>query len=296
MADETSSMIFVGGLQRSGTTLLGRLLASHPAVAGLVGTPTDEDEGQFIQDVFPDDHVMGRPDGGKRGRVNQWAYHPEAHLTESDLSGRPNAATRLTESWRPYWSRPDALRRVEKSPSNVMKTRFLQAVFPGSRYVIVTRHPVTQALAIRKWVDLRHRLGLDFGQMIDHWLTAMETFAADAPSLKHVLTVRYEDLLADGQDVMQRINSFLALPEYEYDVSSLSDRDAVYRSYWENARTGSGRFRPLNPQGNIAHEGIRALERVVMATRGRRDIARAVAAYEDRIGSFGYSFDQIGQS
>ena len=31
---------------------------------------------------------------------------------------------------------------VEKSPPNLVRTRFLQALFPDARQIVVTRHPI----------------------------------------------------------------------------------------------------------------------------------------------------------
>jgi hypothetical protein len=282
-------MVFIGGLQRSGTTLLSRLLAAHPDAAGLVGTGSKEDEGQFVQDVYLDDHTMGRPDGGRSGRVNHWAYHPRAHLTELDAREIPRAAHRLLSSWAPFWSDPDAKVLVEKSPSNMTRTRFLQELFPGARFLVVTRHPVTQALASRKWADRRARIGLNFGQLVDHWLTAMETFDKDRQFIKQITVIRYEDLLEHPLPILNALFEFLGLKSWEIDTSIITDTDQRYRKYWRQMTSGSLSLEPLAPTA----QG-RAAERIVGHLVGRRTGAQLRTHYETRIARFGYSFADFG--
>ncbi len=51
--------VFVCGLQRSGTSLLGRNVARLENCTGLTNTGVFMDEGQFIQDVYPIDNDLG---------------------------------------------------------------------------------------------------------------------------------------------------------------------------------------------------------------------------------------------
>ncbi|NHI18006.1 sulfotransferase family protein [Microbacterium excoecariae] len=288
-----SRMMFIGGLQRSGTTLLGRLLASHPDVAGLTGTGTHEDEGQFVQDVYDDDHRLGRPDGGKRGRVNHWGFNPDSHLDESYEVAADDARARLDASWRTYWSKSGAQILVEKSPSNVLRTRFLQKVYPDSHFVIITRHPLIQALATRKWVEIRRRVGFDLEQLIEHWLVVMETFRGDSPALKNFTMIRYEDLVDSPQSVLNEVCRFAGLAEYDFDVSAIRRADDSYLEYIDQMRSRRRLISPLNPKGNIAHEAIRLVESLVVGATGGRSLHNIESQFEDRVSGFGYSFQDL---
>jgi hypothetical protein len=190
-------MVFVGGLHRSGTTPLARCLAAHPQVSGFRGTGVAEDEGQHLQPVYPPARAHGGP-----GRFAQAAG---AHLTERSPLATPDAGRRLFAAWRPWWdlSRPVLL---EKSPPNLLATRFLQAAFPGARFVMVVRHPAVVALSTRKWARRR-----TLGGLLGHWFRAHRLLEQDAPFLDHLLVVKYEQLVRAPAATLARVAGFLGL-------------------------------------------------------------------------------------
>ena len=195
-----SLILFVGGLHRSGTTMLARMLAEHPDVSGFADTGAPADEGQHLQDVYP---VISP--GRQAGR---FALHGEAHLTEASPLAGPDSRERLMAAWSPHW---DTGRRVllEKSPPNMLMTRFLQATFPEqARFVLVVRHPVAVAGATQKWSATRPH------ELLRHWAHAHRTLAGDLPSLAHVAIVRYEQLVSDPDAAVARALAVVGLDDH----------------------------------------------------------------------------------
>ena len=192
-------LVFVGGLHRSGTTPLARCLAAHPQVSGFAGTGVEEDEGQHLQDVYPPAMAHGGP--------GRFALAAAAHLTEhSPLLGADTAA-RLLASWRPHWdlARPVL---VEKSPPNLLMTRFLQAAFADARFVMVVRHPAIVSLSTRKWARLR---SLD--ALLDHWFAAHRLLEEDAAHLHRLLVVKYEHLVGAPERTLAELGQQAGVEE-----------------------------------------------------------------------------------
>jgi hypothetical protein len=172
--------LFVGGLHRSGTSLVARMAAALPGVSGIEGAPVPENEGAYLQGGIPHDALAGRP--------MHFATDPDQHMTEAHPLNRLETRDRIEADWAP-WFAPGAAWRVEKSPVNLTRMRLLQQLFPLSAFVVVLRHPCAVAAAVAKWVEAPpHRL-------VDHWLDAHERVAGDLSRLHAVLVLRYEDVV-----------------------------------------------------------------------------------------------------
>ncbi|HVX47342.1 MAG TPA: sulfotransferase [Mycobacteriales bacterium] len=213
-----NSLLFLGGLHRSGTTMLADLLTAHPQISGFVGTGAPMNEGQYLQTVCPTDEQHGGP--------GRFAWAPEAHLTEESPLATAAAAETLRSQWERYWdlSRPVLM---DKSPPNLLRFRLLQALFPGARFILVLRHPVPVSLSTQKW-----SASLTVPQLLAHWVHAYDLATADTAYLRHVITLRYEDLIADPESTLERVREFLDL-DVPFDSSGIDPTvNDSYFSRW----------------------------------------------------------------
>lgn len=184
--------IFVLGMPRSGTTLVERLLAGHPEVA---------DAGEL-------DYVRGPLRRQWEARFG--GRFPEgfdgvsaADLTE--LAGGFADRLRLAASGAPWV--------VDKTPGNYHVVGLLRLLFPDGKIVHVARDPMDTCFSIlQQPFDDRSPhtcdqalLGYVYGRyrrLMAHW----QRLLGD-----QVLTVRYEDLVADPSVEGQRLFAYCGL-------------------------------------------------------------------------------------
>ena len=253
ISPEGHRFVFVGGLHRSGTSLLARWLAEHPSISGFSDTGAYEDEGQHLQTVYPVEQA--------HGGVGRFGFAPESHLTEDSPLVTEANRRRLMSEWGRYWDLDKSV-LIEKSPPNLTKMRFFQAMFPSAYFIVVMRHPAAVATATQKWSRKIARWFRPH-RLVRHWVRCHEIVAVDAPRLDRLTVVRYEDLMSDPDAEIRRLFRFLDLepPQLEHPVTT-----GLNEEYLERWR-GNGR----NPVKYLYSRGIGA-------------------RYERSVNRFGYSF------
>ena len=214
-------LIFVGGLHRSGTSLLSACLRDHPKISGFKDTGVSHDEGQLLQSVYAPARVYGGP--------GVFGLDPASRLDETSGLVTPENADKLFREWAKFWDlkRPFLL---EKSPPNLIRGRFLQALFPDSYFVMIMRHPIAVSYATQKWSKTY------IHSLIAHWLVCHENFNLDRHLLKKLIVIQYEDFVSEPHSVIKKIYGFLDIEPVPLCREVRSNVNEKYFDMWRKRR------------------------------------------------------------
>jgi hypothetical protein len=288
-------VVFIGGLHRSGTTHLARLLGQHPESCVMAKTGVVMDEGQYLQDIYPSDRVFGGP--------GRFAFSPAAGTQPVATPDEAAAIRRhLIRQWGPYWNLSKSV-LVEKSPGNCLNARFLQSVFGNAYFVFISRHPIAVSLATRKWSRT------SMFSLVDHWMAAHQAMRRDLPHLRNVCWISYEQLVADPAGTVAAIWDFIGLPAPAAALAPTEDCNAGYFETWQNYYVGPaadpstslGAGHTVQPSfaSRLLHQA-RARARRHVLLRGGIDVLSTanegkaiVSRFEGDVRAFGYSLTDL---
>lgn len=218
--------VFIGGCPRSGTTLLASLLARQPDFFAVPESP-------FKVEVFLAAETAG-------SCLEQAAASLEAHwrfrMWNVRLTGK-HAGTFSIEGMRAivedcFVSYRDAnfsndLRiAVDHTPENVIWAHTLLRLFPGARFVHLIRDPraVAQSVMPLDWgPNTARQAALWWLRYMFHGLTLEATLPA-----RQILRIRYEELVADPESTLDRLNDFLGTPRVQKLADSMNLRLPEY--------------------------------------------------------------------
>jgi len=253
---QSHKFIFIAGLHRSGTSLLFKILRDHPDINGFSNTGVPEDEGSHLQNVYTQPRHLGR--------AGFFALHPQAYHNENSSLVTDSNRQKLWDEWRQYWN-SESIYLLEKSPANIMLTRFLQAMFTDSYFIIVTRHPIAVSLATRRWF-WPYQIGYyRIDRLIENWIVAHEHIQQDLPYLRNVIVIQYEDLVKQPNHVLTILYKFLDLKSYQHPYDIKPSMNAKYFDEWRKL------------QNNII---------------SRRFLTYIQRCYAERIAQLGYSLER----
>lgn len=193
-------------------------------ISGFKENSVYQDEGQHVQSVFKPAKF--------HGGLGRFGFDPEAHLTEKSALISEDNKRKLFSEWKEYWdlNRPYLL---EQSPPDIIRTRFLQEIFPGSYFIVIKRHPVPVSFETQRAMGDNKAA---IYSLIKHWVVVHEVFSADMKYLKNVFILKYEDFVRDPQGFLDRICSFLGIHNHNTIQEILSDRNAGSFIKWNEQR------------------------------------------------------------
>ena len=244
---EDKKFIFISGLHRSGTSLFYKILNEQENFSGLTNTNEIEDEGQFVQSVYLPAY--------KFGGVGKFGFNEESQLNETSILINEKNRQKLFKEWSRFWN-TEKKYLVEKSPPNIIRTRFLQEMFPNSYFINITRHPIATSLATKKW----SKTSLD--SLIDHWIVCHKIYKKDKKNLIRSINFKYEDLIDNPEKILKTISNFLKIKIINSDIEIRKGINQKYFKMWEKKKN---------------------------SFFSKNKIKKIIVKYENEVNNFGYS-------
>lgn len=188
--------IFVVGMPRTGTTLVDRILSSHPEVISAGELADFTAQLHLMTDVLP-------------GREDE-LYAAAEHLDMAELGRRFSAAVASRTA--------GAARFVDKMPVNIYNAGLIHRALPQARIVCLRRHPMDACLSTFRQIfgtEVRHYwytydladAGTYYGifdRLVAHWDALLPP--------DRFMEVQYEDIVADLEGQTRRLLAFCDLP------------------------------------------------------------------------------------
>lgn len=242
---DPGQMVFIISRPRSGSTLVGRILASHPQVAAM-------GENTFVEHIVRDLPLV----------IGSTLSYPEAiaDLDKNDVAALSEQCTKTIGA-----VDSTAARITNKHLSNWKHLGLVQLLLPNARVIDLRRDPADTCIACYSsllWqsassYDLRR---LAFAQraheaLMDHWKATLEL---------SILSLNYEDLVTDRETWIRRLIDFCGLP---WD-------DACLRFY----ESGESKQQSVDP--TLSYNQVREPMHTSSVGRAKRFGARLQPLYE----------------
>lgn len=243
--------VFIGGLYKSGTSLLRAMLGQHSNIAGGLET-------YWFDLAFADRFDKGLPNRNVDGTRNEPLREHVKRLAEfydfdaqwvSRLSEKHSSAEEFIDVFMAEYTKRHAKRRwVEKTPANVLYIDRIYRCWPNGRFIHVVRDPrdvYSSVCRSGKWSEPQ-----EFASLWKKFIEAFDCGRKRVPS-SYILEVRYENLVLDPVNTMHSILNFISEP-WEEKIASFTgnsaDHDKVSKITGKNSLTLQQLRNPLHKQ------------------------------------------------
>lgn len=204
--------LFIGGCSRSGTTLLGAMLGSHP---DLICTPESHFKTELLRQLWPNVNQLNATELlthlTKHWRFKLWEVEDSPGALADMANGRSygDLLNAISYAYARNHGKPNATTWVDHTPENISYTKSLLALYPNAKFIHIVRDGRAVASSI---------LPLDWGPnsiiKAARWWMRMTSFglAAEASlSSKQIIRVKYEDLITAPEPTVRRLCQFMGV-------------------------------------------------------------------------------------
>lgn len=204
-------MPVIVGSPRSGTTLLRFMLDSHPELAippetwFLTAAKQLEGRGDLLRERFFEMIVTFPADAPawEEFGIPREAFHARLRQIR-----RFTPAEGFRLFYRMYAERFGKPRWGDKTPGYSHHLRHLQELLPEARFIHIVRDGRDAAVSLRqRWFSP----GWDIAIQAAHWRDNVAAARREGACCRHVLEVRFEDLIRDPETALRRVCAFVDL-------------------------------------------------------------------------------------
>jgi hypothetical protein len=210
-------LLFVIGAPRSGSTLLNRMLGSHskihaPEEPHLL-TPIAHLGYYASVEQAPYDPIITR--GAARELVKALPQGEADYLRALRAYTDEIYAKLLEPSGRELL--------LDKTPAYALVLDFVARLYPGARYIVLTRHPMAVwSSFVSSFFDGDHQVAHDHNPLLERYVPAIARFIREAP-VPHI-HVRYEEMVSEPESQVERICDHIGIP-FEPDMVNYGERE-----------------------------------------------------------------------
>lgn len=255
----SSGPVFVGGAERTGTSLMFALLTSHPHISMTRRTNYWRYIDQKFGDLSQDHNFEACLDVMKRYK-RMVAIGLDWDRIETEFKKGPATYGRLYELMQNQQAAQDGKRRWgDKSLLNERYAERIFDSFPDARIIHMLRDPRDRyASVLARWKVRRGGVGAGMGE----WFESVRHAESNVERWPSQCTImRYEDLVAEPETEMRRICDFIGEP-FADEMMTMSGAE---RFRQEGANSSYGR----RPTGAISTSSIGKYTKVLSANQVR---------------------------